>query len=138
MKYLSLDFGTKRIGVATSDSGIIANEYTTLVFDNWPETKQRIMSVLALEKVEILVVGLPKNMDGTESKYSAYIRDYVASLQKDITASHLTIAIYLEDERLTSSEAERQLREQGCDQQEIKKRVDQYAAKLILEQYLGN
>ncbi len=138
MKYLSLDFGTKRIGVATSDSGIVANEYTTLVFDNWPETKQRILSILALEKVENLIIGLPKNMDGTDSKYSTYIEDYAASLEQSIAEANLETKIYLEDERLTSSEAERQLREQSCDREEIKKRVDLYAAKLILEQYLDN
>lgn len=138
MKYLSLDIGEKRIGVASSDSGIIVSEYATLIMDTWQQTLSEIYAILKKEQVEILVVGLPVNMDGTESKYSKIIREYMVSLEKEIAKGKLPTKIFFEDERLTSSEAERQLRERKYTQDEIKKKVDSFAARLILEQYLDN
>jgi len=129
MRILALDIGKKRIGLAISHSGIIASEYLTL--ENNKDLLKKISDILAKENIEKIIIGLPQNMDGTESVYAKEVLQFAEKLRK-VTK----IFILFEDERLTTKEAERQLREQGVSSEDLKKRIDQYAAKLILEQYL--
>lgn len=133
MKLLSLDIGKKRIGVAISNSGIIAREYETIKNTSIKDVITYVDDVITKEEIEKLIVGLPKSMDGQDSEYTKYVRDFTKEI-----ANHLKIDIIFEDERLTTNEAKRQLINVGASDEEIKNRIDQYSAKLILDQYLGN
>jgi len=133
MKYLSLDIGKKRIGIALSLAGTFCKEYKTLDFTTSDNLISDIKTIITENNIDAIIIGLPKNMDGSDSEYTLYVREIADKIKTKIT-----IPINLEDERLTSAEAERQLQEMGLARDEIKKRVDQYAAKLILEQYLEN
>lgn len=131
MNYLGLDIGTKRIGCAISESGVIAREYKTIAVTDTNQAIKDIISICQKENIEKIVVGLPQNMDDTESDFTKEVKDFVQKMKVRIK-----IPIVFEDERLTSKEAERLLKENKIKKEELKKRIDQFSAKLILEQYL--
>lgn len=133
MNYLALDVGKKRIGVAISTSGIIVCEYETIKNIDIKDTPKKINSIIKNEQIEKLVIGLPISMNKSDSDYTKYVRNFAHKLKKNIK-----IPIILEDERLTTNEAKRQLIALGASEKEIRDRIDQYSAKLILEQYLEN
>jgi putative holliday junction resolvase len=130
MRILALDIGKKRIGVALSTSGIIASEFAT--FTNDQSTIEKIEEIVKKEDIEKIIVGLPKNMDGTNSEYTYYVLNFEKKIKK-----YINIPIIFEDERLTTKDAELKLKAMGLSADEVKRRIDQFAAKLILEQYLG-
>lgn len=131
MNYLGLDVGKKRIGVAISESGVIASEYKTIIVSDINQIIRDIINICQKKEIQKIILGLPKNMDGSESEFTKEVRNFVEKMKKQIK-----IPILFEDERLTSKEAERLLKEQNVDFTKIKKRIDQFSAKLILEQYL--
>ncbi len=133
MKLLALDIGKKRIGVAISSSGIIAREYETITNTSSSDVSNYLLSIIKKEEINQLIVGLPKSMNGKDSDYTKYVRDFTKSLKNNIKKP-----IIFEDERLTTNEAKRQLINLGASDEEIKSRIDQYSAKLILDQYLEN
>ena len=129
-KIMALDIGTKRIGIALSDYlNVIANAHCYI--PRLPEDKalSEIKKIASENRVEKIVVGLPKNMDGT---IGAQAEDCINFSQKIIGFD-----IILEDERLTSEEAEERLRERRVDFRKNKGLVDMESACVILEQYLG-
>ena len=129
-RIMALDVGTKRIGVALSDFlHVIATPHSCV--QRQPEKKavEEIKKIALENRVETIVVGLPKNMDGSIGfqgedciKFSKNFSDFV---------------VILEDERLTSEEAEERLRERKIDFRKNKGLVDIESACVILEQYLG-
>lgn len=133
MKLIALDIGKKRIGVAISGSGIIAREYETIKNENFEKIVNHLNDLIDNESIDKLIIGLPKSMDGSDSEYTKYVRDFTNELKSVIKKP-----VVFEDERLTTNEARRQLIGLGASDEEIKKRIDQYSAKLILDQYLGN
>ena len=129
-KVMALDVGTKRIGIALSDFlQVIATPHSFI--SRQPENKalEEITKIATENRVEKIVVGLPKNMDGT---IGAQADDCINFSQKIIGFD-----IILEDERLTSEEAEERLRERRVDFRKNKGLVDMESACVILEQYLG-
>lgn len=128
-KIMALDVGTKRIGVALSDYlHVIA--VPNVCIQRKPEEKaiEEIIKIAKENNVEKIVVGLPKNMDGTIGDQA---KDCIEFSQKIIGFD-----IILEDERLTSEEAEERLRERKVDFRKNKGLVDIESACVILEQYL--
>lgn len=128
-KIMALDVGTKRIGIALSDYlHIIATPYSFI--SRIPEDKalEEIYRIAQENNVEKIVVGLPKNMDGTLG--------FQAQDCMDFSQKILGFDIILEDERLTSEEAEARLRERKIDIRKNKGLVDMESASIILEQYL--
>ena len=128
-KIMALDVGTKRIGVALSDYlHVIA--VPNVCIQRKPEEKaiEEIIKIAKENNVEKIVVGLPKNMDGTIGDQA---KDCIEFSQKIIGFD-----IILEDERLTSEEAEDRLRERKVDFRKNKGLVDIESACVILEQYL--
>ena len=129
-KIMALDVGTKRIGVALSDFlQVIASPCCCL---NRNPENQAVNDIIKLAKenhVEKIVVGLPKNMDGS---IGAQAKDCINFSQKLIGFD-----IILEDERLTSEEAEERLRNRKINFRKNKGLVDMESACIILEQYLG-
>lgn len=128
---MCLDIGTKRIGVALSDFlHVLANGYG--VVDRKPENLaiEQIKKIAEENHVEIIVVGVPINMDGTKG---AQAQDCI-EFSKNFEAN---FEIIYEDERLTSDAAEENLRNKKIDFRKNKGLVDIESACIILEQYLA-
>ena len=127
---LGLDIGRKRTGLALAKDGVAVEFATITDMDSLPHELQ---SICQSEGVGAVVIGLPLNEDHTETDQSAWVRQQAAMIEKEI---HLPVQ--LEDEYLTSWEAERQLRALGLSDTQIKERIDARSAKILLEQYLSN
>jgi putative Holliday junction resolvase len=126
MKLIGLDIGERRIGVAWANSEVkIAAPRKTLLNDE--KIVEQISDLVAAEKAEAVVVGLPRNSKGEETAQSTYVKDFVAKL-------NLTVPIYLQDESLTSVLAEEHLK--SSKKQYAKGDIDSGAAIIILNDYL--
>ena len=129
-KIMALDIGTKRIGVALSDFLLmIANGHSCIL--RQPENKA-VVEILKIAKenhVEKIVVGLPINMDGTQGAQAEDCKSFAKKLSG--------YDVFFEDERLTSVEAEENLRNKKIDFRKNKGLVDIESACIILEQYLS-
>ena len=132
-KYIALDIGDVRIGVAKSDiMGIVA---TPLEVINRKKVKsvQRIKELCEQENTKSLVVGIPKSLDGTEKRQAEKVREYIEKLKKNIEG----LEIYEVDERLTTVSADRMLNEANKKGAlEKRKIVDKIAAAIILQTFL--
>lgn len=131
-RVLALDVGKKRIGLAVSDElGITAQGLETFERTRIREDLERLKQLAARWDVCTLLVGRPLHMSGAESRQSEYTAEFAARLR-----DHLGLPIVFWDERLTSAEAERTLRQAGATLERRKKSVDRLAAVLLLESYL--
>ena len=133
VRALGLDLGTKRIGVAVSDSeGLLATPIE-LIFRQ-KDARQDYLAVVELVKeweVNVVVVGMPYSLDGQEGPMAQKTLEEVKSLS-DI----LPVPVVTYDERLTTVTAERSLREQGVSSKEGRKVIDQLAAAVLLQAWL--
>jgi putative holliday junction resolvase len=126
---LGLDVGKKRMGVAGCDgTGLIATGLTTIQRTSWGSDVRQLQDIVAERAVEILVIGLPYRLDGTLG----------SQVQKFADKISLTLQLPFEyvDERLTSVEAEAQLKAQNRFSTRNKGAIDQRAAEIILQQWL--
>ena len=129
---LSIDLGTRRIGVARSDAaGTLAFPVETVYREGGQELF-RIVELAAEYDAREIIIGLPRLLSGKEGKNAADVRSWGAELEQLLP----TCNIRLVDERLTSVSAHRQLRSDGLGGRQHKNVVDQQAAVLILEQAL--
>jgi putative Holliday junction resolvase len=140
VRALGIDYGERRIGLALSDpTGLLASPWKTLAHDaNLDQAAARIMSeVSALgdeaERVGVIVIGLPRRLNGEANEQTARVRALSSLL-----ATHTSLPIVLQDERLTSREADGLLAAREPDWRKRKARVDQMAAALILQDYLDH
>ncbi len=133
-RYLGLDIGSKRIGVAVSDElGLTAQPVLTLEVRRNPREDLRSLARLARRfGVAGIVVGNPLHMSGELSPRAAKTQAFAAELGK-LTG----LPIHLWDERLTTREAHQILYEAGHARQEHRRVVDQVAATLILQSFLN-
>src|SRR5271155_2873158 len=133
-RILALDVGAKRIGVAVSDPlGITAQGLETIQRQNKRRDLDALGQVLAKYEVREIVVGLPLRLSGAEGTQSEKMRRFADDLH-----AHFGVTVHLWDERWTSTEANRLLRETDLS---IKKRgqaVDRMAALLILQSWVGS
>jgi putative pre-16S rRNA nuclease len=131
-RVLALDVGSRTIGLAVTDPlGITAQGLTTIRRKNKRTDLAALAEIIESYRVAELVVGLPLRMCGAEGRQSEKMREFVTVLQQ-----HFDLPIHLWDERLTSVEANRVLRES---EMSIRKRaavVDQLAAVLILQNWM--
>jgi putative Holliday junction resolvase len=126
MKLIGLDIGERRIGVARANSEVkLAATRPTLANDE--DITDKINELVTQEKAEAVVVGLPRNSQGEETKQSAYVRDFTARL-------NLAVPVYFQDESLTSVLAEEQLK--NSKKPYVRGDIDSRAAELILNDYL--
>jgi len=139
MRILGIDYGKKRIGLALSDPlGVIASSLENLEAGrSLEETASRICGRLEeLEKsgkqVGQIVIGLPLHMDGKESECSTEVRTL-----KNLLEEKLHLVIHLLDERLTSVQAERALKEGGFSRKKRTKYVDGVSSVILLQTYLN-
>jgi putative Holliday junction resolvase len=131
-RVLALDVGKKRIGLAVSDElGITAQGIETLERTRIREDLARLKDIAVRWAVERVLVGRPLHMSGSESAQSQYTKEFAGRV-----STHLGLPVVFWDERLTSAEAERMLRQAGASQDQRKKAVDRLAAVLLLESYL--
>ena len=128
---LGIDLGIKRVGIALSDNlNMIASPLKTLTYDNKKDLLIQLSKLIFEFDVEIIVLGLPLNMSGTDSLQTKKIRDFKSSL------SVLKVPIIYEDERLSSVSAKRSMVTQNIKTGHNKAEIDMRAATIILQQYL--
>ena len=133
MRIMAIDYGDARIGLAVSDlTGTICGDAWTMEEWNMERAAARIAEEAAARSAETLVLGLPKNMDGTEGPRAEKSRAFKALLE---TTSALPVILW--DERRSSIEAHAILHANGRKERKHRKTVDAVAASLILEGYLG-
>ena len=130
---LALDLGQKRVGVAASDSMLISiTKLSPLTRSNWKQLLRDVSELVRRLDARTLVIGLPLSFDGARGS---------AALETEYTAGKfarsLKIPVYLQDERLSSVEAEEQLRDVGKSTLEMKDLIDCQAAAIILMDFIA-
>ncbi|MDD5063301.1 MAG: Holliday junction resolvase RuvX [Phycisphaerae bacterium] len=130
MRYLAIDFGDKRTGLAICDQAeTIASPLA--VIEGQKDLIKKITDIVASENVEAIVLGLPLNMDDSKGPQAERVIRFAEQLKK-----HLQIPIHFQDERLSSFGAERKLAPAELTRKKKKKRLDAVAAAEILEAFL--
>ncbi|MBN2589383.1 MAG: Holliday junction resolvase RuvX [Sedimentisphaerales bacterium] len=130
MRYLSIDYGLKRTGLAICDKGeMIVSPLA--VIDSRKGLIEKIIKIIKNENVEAIVVGLPLNMDDSKGSQAQLSEKFAERLKKEIQ-----IPLYLQDERLSSFAAEEKLAPAQYTRGKKKKRLDAIAAAEILNFFL--
>ncbi|MDD5459237.1 MAG: Holliday junction resolvase RuvX [Phycisphaerae bacterium] len=130
MRYLAIDHGRKRTGLAICDpSETIVSPFAVL--DNPKNICNQITDVIKAQSVEAVVVGLPLNMDGSQGFQAKLVLAFAEQLKKSID-----IPIYFQDERLSTFGAEEKLAATELSRKKKRKRLDAVAAAGILENFL--
>lgn len=133
MRVMAIDYGDARTGVAISDPSGLLTGFTTVIHSRKRETVLAQLAALCKERgADRLVMGFPRNMDGTEGPRAALYREFAASLEE---ATGMPVRLW--DERRTTVEAHQILSSQNYRGKKRKNTVDAVAASLILEGYLG-
>jgi putative Holliday junction resolvase len=133
-RILALDLGKKRIGLALSDElGVTAQGLETLQRTNIREDLARLAKLASDRNVTLILMGNPLHMNGREGRGTGHARDFGARLQ-----AATDIPVQLWDERLTTVQAQRVLRESGVSIEKRAKAVDRLAAVILLESYLDS
>jgi len=132
LRKLGLDFGDKRIGVAVSDSlGITAQGKGYISRTDLKSDLKIIKNYIKKYSIEEIVVGMPRNMDGSYGSRAQKTQEFINFLK-----NNLDIPIKTWDERLSSKEAEKVLIKADMSRKKRKEVIDQMAASLILDSYL--
>lgn len=135
MRYMGLDYGDKTVGVAVSDEmGITAQPYITITRERRNKLRQtckQIEDIIREKNIEIIVVGKPLNMNGSEGERIEETREFIEMVRRrtGLTVEEL-------DERLTTVEADRILDATGVAKENRKEYIDKMAAAIILQTYL--
>lgn len=134
MRILALDHGTVRIGVALSDDlKMMASPRPFFAAEPFSELAEKLKALVREEEVELVLVGLPRNMDGSYGEAAARVRSFIAAL-KDV----LLVPIRTWDERLTTVAAMRQLKSGGTNAKAQRTKVDSASAAVLLQSYLDS
>ncbi len=134
MRVLALDHGTKRIGVAVSDElKMIAQPLEFIPAEPFEAVVSRLQAILAEKPCELILVGMPRNMDGTYGPAAEKVREFVARLRETIPTPLRTW-----DERLTSAQANRVMIEGNVRRDDRKQKVDAMAAAILLQSFLDS
>ncbi|NPV79112.1 MAG: Holliday junction resolvase RuvX [Firmicutes bacterium] len=132
MRTIGLDIGRKIIGVAISDpTGMVAQGYGRILRKSKRQAIEELKAIIHETQAQRVVVGLPKNMDGTLGEAARDVLKFCEEVKKEISASVETW-----DERLSTVAAERAMLEADVSRQKRKRKLDQMAATLILQSYL--
>ena len=125
MKYLAIDYGQKRTGIAVSDTG------GSMAFPRKTILMRTRAALIEAEATDAIVIGLPINLDGEESLTTRQVRNFSKSL-----ARRTTLPLFWMEEALSSYEAERDLRDAGRSAAQGRAVLDQQAAVRILQSFL--
>ena len=134
MRYIGLDLGTKTLGIAISDSlGLIASFYKTIEFieEDYDSLIEPLKEIIDEKKIESIILGFPKNMNNSIGFAGERSLNF-----KKILESNFDLPVILEDERLSSVEANNMMIASDLSRKKRKKKVDALAATIILQRYL--
>lgn len=132
MRYMGIDFGDARVGIALSDPlGMLAQRYTTLTNTGGKKLFEQITAIIEEKQVSHIVVGLPKNMDATEGFRADATYAFAERLK-----TYTNVPISFWDERLTTVAAHGYLNELDVRGKKRKETVDAVSAELILEGFM--
>jgi len=132
MRILALDPGTKRVGVAISDeTRTLATPLEFIPAEPFADFVARLKTLIREREVGLILVGVPRNMDGSYGPAAAQAQQLVAVLKEAIPVPIQTV-----DERLSTVQAQRLLRAAGKRARKQKTRIDQSAAAVLLQSYL--
>ena len=130
MRIMAIDYGDRRIGLAVSDErAILVGDAWTMNEWNMERAVERIGKLVTERNIGKLVLGLPKNMDGTEGERAEFA---------ELLRAETGLEVVLWDERRSSIEAHAILHANGRKEKDHRKNVDAVAASLMLEGYLGS
>jgi|TARA_B110000914_G_scaffold219581_1_gene228434 putative Holliday junction resolvase len=131
-RYLAIDHGSKRIGLAISDPmKIIAKPFKTITYNNLDEFFTLFIKILEEKDVECIVLGLPIGMKGQETLQTKNVLEFQKKLKLKIK-----IPVFLQDERLSSLSAKKSLIQQKIKTGHNKSKIDETAAAIFLQQFL--
>jgi putative holliday junction resolvase len=134
MRILAIDHGSKRMGIAVSDElQMIAQPLEFVPAEPLEKFFERLRQIIAEKDVGLIVIGVPRNMDGTYGPAAAKVQEFVAKLKATVT-----VPIKSWDERLTSVQANRYLIEADVRRSKRKEKVDKTAAAILLQSYLDS
>ncbi|MEC7811281.1 MAG: Holliday junction resolvase RuvX [Verrucomicrobiota bacterium] len=134
MRVLAIDHGTVRMGIAMSDElKIIAQPMEFIPAEPFSGFLKRLRELLGEYEVELILLGMPRNMDGSYGEASLKVREFEAVLKNTIT-----LPVKTWDERLTSVQANRALSLGGVKKQKKRQSVDAMAAAILLQSYLDS
>lgn len=132
MRILAIDHGSVRMGIAVSDElGIIAQPLEFIPAEPFDKLLERLKTLIQEKQVEQIVVGIPRNMDGSYGPAALTVQTFLAVLKDS-----LTVPIRGWDERLTSVQANRFLSQAAVKGKKRREKVDQTAAAILLQSYL--
>ena len=131
MMILGLDYGTKRIGIALGDTETgFARPLPFLEALPFANFLAQLKELVTKEGVELMIIGMPRNMDGSYGESAQNVRSFMAQLGRSLTIPMETL-----DERLSTVQASRQLREAGHKAKEQRSKIDSASATVILQAY---
>ena len=134
MRILALDPGSVRVGVAISDElRMMARPLEFIPAEPFPALVDRVKALIRDQQIELIVVGMPRNMDGTYGEAATKAREFVAAL-KDV----IVVPIRTWDERLTTVSAAKALRSGGTKAANQRGKIDAAAAAVLLQGYLDS
>jgi len=132
MRYLGLDLGSKRIGVALSDETLtIASSYKVINYKVQEEIIAELKEIIENFDISKIILGLPKNMNNTIGERAEETISF-----KELIENKLSISVELQDERLSTISAEKYMIEADVSRKKRKNKVDSLAATIILQTYL--
>lgn len=134
LRILALDIGRKRTGVAVSDAtGTVASPVKVLPSEEVFASSSSFRRILEDYEPDLLVAGLPVSLDGTENEHAVWVREMAEKV-----AEAAGLPLELADERLSSAEAKRIMREQGMSEKDMRGKLDMVAASVFLQAYLDS
>lgn len=133
-RFVALDLGAKRVGVAVSDElQITATPLPFIERRSWKDLLRRVAVIIDGYDARGLVIGLPLGLNGSEGDAAQAARRIAENFRKS-----LSVPVYLQDERLTTFAADVKLRSEGVRAEEIENRIDSESAALILRDFIGH
>src|SRR3954466_11162993 len=134
MRVLAIDHGSKRMGIALSDeTATIAQPLEFIPAEPFNDFLARLKQLIVEKQVDQILVGMPRNMDGSYGSAALKVQEFVAVL-KETTA----VPIKTWDERLTSAQANRMLIQADVSRKDRKTKVDKAAAAILLQSFLDS
>ena len=133
-RILGIDYGEVRIGIALSDlTKTIAKPFSTITYKNFDHLLIQLNQIITENEVDKLVVGIPYNMKGEDTKQTLKVKEFILLLETNLLYDVESI-----DERLSSIEAEKTMHKMNIKTGHNKAKIDQIAASVILQEYLDS
>ena len=133
-RIIGIDYGEVRVGISLSDlTQTIAKPFRTISYKNLDDLLTQLKEIIIANEVDKLVVGIPYNMKGEDTKQTLKVKEFISFLE-----SHLSYDIALIDERLSSIEAEKTMHKMNIKTGHNKSDIDKIAASVILQEYLDS